>query len=297
MLCLFGTETVALGKAGDAEIVGFAAKGIDVKDDCAALAGLEREIDHATAGELIGRAAEAHFGGAAQGLGGQIGLDAVRDDIDHAADGAAAVEQRRGTADDLDALDEKRLHAYGVVGACHRGIERADAVFEQTDPISAQPADDRPAGAGTKRGGVDAGLGRERFTEGGLLFQQQRAVAEDGRRLGEVHLVAREGRGRGDELVEGDDAVRVRGSGGRVRMRWRSGWRRRWRSLGAREARGAKEQGGKMTKRGHDENGLNERERAPTQSRAARKTTPRSRRDATAQLTRLAGGPRSGWRR
>ena len=93
------------------------------------------------------------------------------DHVDDAADGVAAVEERGGAADDLDAFDEKRFDAHGVIGAGDGGVEGADAVFEEADAVTAETPNDRAAGAGTEGGGVNAGLGGERFAERGLLFQ------------------------------------------------------------------------------------------------------------------------------
>ena len=107
-----------IGVAGDGNVVGLGAEAIDLdcrggvagegRDDARALAGGRFVAQLRTTGERHG------------GCGGR---DAVVDDIDHAADGGAAVEQRRRTAQHLDALDEERLNADAVIGADVRGIE------------------------------------------------------------------------------------------------------------------------------------------------------------------------------
>ena len=140
-----------------------------------------------------------------------------------------------------------------MIGAGDGGVEGADAVFEEADAVTAEPANDRAAGPGTERGGVNAGFGAEGIAEGSLLFKTQGATTEDGGGLGEVGLVAFEGRGGGDKLVECHHAVGVGGGGWRVRMSGRR-WRR---DLGAgvrRECRSGKEEQ-KKRRKGETEGG------------------------------------------
>ena len=126
------------------------------------------------------------------------------DHVDHAAGRAAAIGQRCGAAQDFDALGAQRVAGHGVVRACGRCVDHADAVGENLHALGAEAADDGAARAGAEGGGGDAGQAFER-------------VAEAARHaLGDV--VAVEHGGGGDQLVAGarradagddDDVARI----------------------------------------------------------------------------------------
>ena len=82
----------AFGEAGNPDVVGRAAKGVEVHYDRAVGIGADRVVEHAAPREFTGRGAAADFEPAADRLRGQVSLDAVGDHVDHAADGVAAVE-------------------------------------------------------------------------------------------------------------------------------------------------------------------------------------------------------------
>jgi hypothetical protein len=193
LLRLSFANRCALGKTGDAQILCFPPESVEVKDQRLTRPTEWREIDHAAPCELPRRRVAPYFGASANELGGQIGFDAVRDHVDHPANRVAAVKQGGGPANHFDPLDEQWLDTHRVVRTGDRRVERAHAIFEQTDSVTGQAADDRPARAWPERRRAHAGFGGERFAQTGLLFQPQRLVAEHGGGLREIDLVAREG--------------------------------------------------------------------------------------------------------
>jgi len=151
-----------IGVAGDGDVVGLGFQPADVEAE-PGVAGEGGEH----AGALAGGGFVAELGAAGEGGSGCGGGDAVVDDVDHTADGGAAVEERGGAAEDLDAVDKKRLDADAVVGADVGGIEGADAVVEHADAFAAEAADERTIRAGTEEGAAHAGGVGERGAEGG----------------------------------------------------------------------------------------------------------------------------------
>src|SRR5690606_39824429 len=113
---------------------------------------------------------------AGDGGGGHLGLDTVVDDVDHSANGGAAVEEGGGTADDFHAFDEQGVEADGVVGAGIGGVDGVCAVLENAHAVGAEAADDGAAGGGAEGGGAEPGGVGEGFAEGGLLILDRKSV-------------------------------------------------------------------------------------------------------------------------
>src|SRR5690606_19436528 len=91
--------------------------------------------------------------------------DPIGDRVDDAADRAAAVQQRRRSAKDLDLLRSERIEADRVIDADARGVERIDAVLEDFDARTGETADHRPGRAGAEIGRADAELVGQRLAE------------------------------------------------------------------------------------------------------------------------------------
>ncbi len=109
--------------------------------------------------------------------------NARRHRIDHAPDGAAAVQERRRTAKDFDLVGDERFDADRVIVADRRGVHRVDAVFEHAHAGARKTADDRPRRAGAEIRRAHADLVRERFAEGASADSIQRLVTNDGHGL------------------------------------------------------------------------------------------------------------------
>jgi hypothetical protein len=123
-----------VGEAGDAEVFGLGAEAVDLEREGGAAGGGRED-----AGALMRGGSVAEFRAAAERMRGGGRGDAVVNHVDHAADGGAAIEQRGGAAQNLDALDEQRLDTDVVIGADIGGIERADAVVEHPHAVAAEP--------------------------------------------------------------------------------------------------------------------------------------------------------------
>ena len=104
--------------------------------------------------------AKARFDGTGHAVDRLLGHTVV-DDVDHSADGIAAVEQRRRSAYHLDAIGDERIDRHRVIERQRRSIEHADAVLQDAHAVAIEAADNRPAGAGAKGGARKPGLARE----------------------------------------------------------------------------------------------------------------------------------------
>ena len=135
---------------------------------------------------------------------GQCLVYSVRDDVDRAPDGGAALEQRGGAAGDFDALDQQGVERDRVVGTDVGRINGISAVLQHSDAGSPEGADNGAAGAGTEVGGADAGLIGQQFTERRGLVLVQLVAAKHRRGLGDLALAASVGMGGDDEVVEMD---------------------------------------------------------------------------------------------
>src|SRR5690606_31363324 len=124
-----------VGEAGHAGVVGLAAEAVEVEDDGVVFAAEEGEVEDGTLGVGIGVGVVAGVERAGDGGGGHLGLDTVVDDVDHSANGGAAVEEGGVTADDCHAFDEQGVEADGVVGAGIGGVDGVCAVLENAHAV------------------------------------------------------------------------------------------------------------------------------------------------------------------
>jgi len=124
--------------------------------------------------------------GAADGFVGFFIRHAVVDDVDHAANGAAAVQQGGGAAQDLDPLGLRGFDAVGMVGADVGHIVVADAVFHDAHARPAQAADDWLADAGTEGLVVDARLLAQRGADGRRHLLAQFGILQYRHRAGQA---------------------------------------------------------------------------------------------------------------
>jgi hypothetical protein len=106
--------------------------------------------------------------------------DASVDRVHDPADSAAPVAQSGRTPHHLDALSANRVETHGVIGTGARGVEAADAVFEDSDAVAPQATDDWPAGAGTEVGGVHSGHRLERSAQGRRQLELQALALHHG---------------------------------------------------------------------------------------------------------------------
>src|ERR1051325_9403256 len=120
---------------------------------------------------------------AAHRLAGARRWNAIVEHVDDAANGIAAVEERRRTAHDLDALRVHGIDGDVVILTDVRRVAGADAVFENADAIAAEAADDRPAGAWNEAGRRYARFLRQRLPERRLLPRLQIRARDDIDRL------------------------------------------------------------------------------------------------------------------
>ena len=170
--------------AAHAVVVGIARQAFDMHRDRARAAG-QRE----RSGLLPGAAAVAQLGAALIAFFGNPGGNLVVEDVDHAAHRAAAVDQRRRTAQHFDLRGQHGLHGDRMVGADGRGIVQFGAVAEDLDARSVHAADDGAARARAEMAGMDAGLGAERFAQRGFAAQHQFLAFKNAG--GRGHLAAR----------------------------------------------------------------------------------------------------------
>ena len=149
-------------------VVGGALEALDVQGDGAAAAG-EREQP----GALAGAGFLEHFDAASVAFLRHGGGHAVVAHVDHAADDAAAVDQRGGAALDLDLARQHGLQSDGVVGAGGGGVLHLAAVREDAHARPVGAADHRPARAGAVAAVAHAGQAVQRVAQrAGAALQQ-----------------------------------------------------------------------------------------------------------------------------
>lgn len=173
-------------KAGNAQLAGFAIEDIGVEGELAVAAFDERRSRARSV-----RAAVAGIDFAAYALD-RLARNAIVDGVHHTADRVAAVQQRRRSAHDFDALDRERVLRHGVIVRQRRCVVRRDAVLQQPNAVAVHAADDRAADhrAVGRRG--DAGQSVERFAEGIRPMQRERVAVE--------HAGRRDQRGRAQRI-------------------------------------------------------------------------------------------------
>ena len=174
-------------------------------------------LQHHAAGRLAVAGGVAEVGAAAEAFE-RLARDAVVDHVDHAADGAAAVLQRRRAAQHLDAFGDQRVDRHRVVVAQRRRIGRRAAVLQDADAVAVLAADGRPARVRPEVAAADAGQAVERLAQRGLGAQQQRVAGDGGGRRDQVA---------GAERIAGDGDFAQRRRRGRVRIGLRPRQRRR----------------------------------------------------------------------
>ncbi|EFF49516.1 hypothetical protein XAUC_00820 [Xanthomonas citri pv. aurantifolii str. ICPB 10535] len=135
----------------------------------AAIAGVDAE--HVGVAVLVA-AVEAHFGAAAEAVHRGLG-DAPVDHVDHAADGAGAVQQRRWTLQHFDLVGQERLDCRGMVLADGGHVLGRQAVAQYCHARAVQAADDRPAHAGPEVGTLYAGQAGHGFAQAGTAHLVQ----------------------------------------------------------------------------------------------------------------------------
>src|SRR5690606_12429284 len=109
------------------------------------VSGPDRHADHA--GFLIVDQAATIFGHDFSAFSRDAGRDLLVQQIDRAADGAAAIEQGRRTTQDLDAFQQQGLAADGVVGRDFGSVHQARAFAQHLDARRGLAAHHRAAGA------------------------------------------------------------------------------------------------------------------------------------------------------
>ena len=112
--------------------------------------------------------------------------NAVVDDVDHTADRAATVLQRRRAAQHFDALGHQRIDRHRMVVAQRRRVHRRAAVLQDADAVAVLAANHRATGVGPEIGAADTGHAVQRLAQRALRAQQQR--------------IARQALGRGDKF-------------------------------------------------------------------------------------------------
>ena len=160
-----------------AVIAGFEETAIKVQHDTRFA---RRDIQAGAAATLFRRRAE---------IGHAIEVEAaIRDfardppvlDVDDAADGARAIEQRRRAAQDFDAVGEQRIDSNGVIDRGVRNVEAADAIGQDTNALGIETAQNRPRGVGAKEGRTHARLPRQGFTDRRAHLAQQCVALQHG---------------------------------------------------------------------------------------------------------------------
>ncbi|MCY1350232.1 hypothetical protein D9M69_364600 [compost metagenome] len=197
-----GAQAVAAGVAGDAQVAGLAREGVGMDRELA-VAGLDQRAGIAG---LVAADGAAGIHGAADAFDRLLG-DAVVDHVDHAADGIAAVHQRRRAAHDLDAFGYQRIQRHRMVIGQGRGVDGAAAVLQHLDAVAIQAADHRAAGIGAEIRRRHAGQLVERLAQRAGLAHGQRVAAQRRNRRDHVVQFAA-------ERVGGDDDFAQRAGGG-----------------------------------------------------------------------------------
>ncbi len=111
--------------------------------------------------------------------------DLVVEHVDHAADGAAAIQQGGRAAQHFHFARQHGFHGGGVVRRNRRHIEQLRAVGQHADTRRGLAADHRPAGAAAVGVGVHAGQAIQGIAQGGFALLEQQLVfkqVERGRR-------------------------------------------------------------------------------------------------------------------
>jgi len=153
--------------------------------------------EHAVAGLQFAGAAAGGVRAAVAQLAGTVdafdsfGGDAVIEGIDHATDGAAAIQQRGGAPHDLDALHIDRVQWHRMVVRQRRRIQRAHAIAQQANAVAVLAANNRSAGAWAEVGRGHPRLFVQGFTEAAFLLQGQFIALQHGGGRGQLFTAQR----------------------------------------------------------------------------------------------------------
>ncbi len=161
--------------AAHAVVARAALHALDMHGDVARAAG---ELE--CAGLFARAAARAQLGAAFVAFFGHGGGDLVVEHVDHAADGASAMDQRRWAAQHLDLARQHRLGHHGVVGADGGGIVQLGTIAQHLDARAVHAADDGAARARAEVAAGDAGLAAQRLAQRGLAPAHQFIAFEHG---------------------------------------------------------------------------------------------------------------------
>ena len=102
----------------------------------------------------------------------------VVDDIDDAADGAAAIKQGRGAANDFQSFCQRRADSDGMVGADARRIGNTDSILQDFHAVPGLTANNGMPHSGSERGICDADFVLERIPEAVADFFPQRLAGQ-----------------------------------------------------------------------------------------------------------------------
>ena len=162
------------------------------------------KLDQPRAGTLFFRRAKARVRLAHERPLQTLRRNAIVDQVHDTTDGVRTVEQGRRPAHHVDGLDRERLRADRMIGTDLRGIDRRDAVLQNTDAVFAQAANHRSARTRSEVSRADAGLAVERFADGRFEAQLEFFTGKNGDGLCLFEQVAAErGTGDDDALVHG----------------------------------------------------------------------------------------------
>ena len=166
-------------KARDVDIVRLALEAIEMDDHAP-----ELEFDQARARELVIDRAVTPVHLSHERPLQRLVRDAVVDHVHDAADGVRSIKQRGRSAHHIDRLNRERLGGDSVIRADGGGVDRRDAILQDTNAIFTQTADDRAARARREIGRADARFAIQGFADGRFESELQLFTAQDGDGLG-----------------------------------------------------------------------------------------------------------------
>ena len=145
---------------------------------------------------------EARFGTAAEAIGDRRFGDASVDDVDYAADRAAAVEQGGGTLQHFDLVGQERFHRRRVVLADRGDVLGGQPIAEYGHARAIQAPQDRAPDAWTEVGALHARQAGDGFAQaGGAILVQAFAGQYLGRLAQGIGGIA-QGAGGDDDAVQ-----------------------------------------------------------------------------------------------
>ena len=117
-----------------------------------------------------------------------VGRHLAVNDIDHASNGSAAIQQGRRPFQHFDSFGQQRLADHRMIRADGRGVEQLHAVAQHLHPRPIEATNDRPRDTGTETAGVHARQALQRFPQRRLSAHHQLLPFHDGHR--HRHLMA-----------------------------------------------------------------------------------------------------------